>query len=229
MALSYARSPQNQPTRICACGTVLAPMKHQGNPRKWCSESCRLRTVRNGGVPRPARIPRQLEQCERCDRVRPHGQRFCSWECRIADGQSRRAVCAHEGCDGSTHAQGLCRTHYKKTYGAHWRSGSVESRKARDRIKTYRRKSMVAAGDFTVADDIALRRRTKRCPLCHVRLIDEPYLPASKELDHIVPRGIGGTHTHGNVRIICRACNLARPKDGSDYTGPVTLFAQEVA
>lgn len=74
-----------------------------------------------------------------------------------------------------------------------------------------------------------MRAKAKRCPLCKVRLIDAPYLPASKELDHIVPLNIGGTHTIGNVRIICRTCNLRRPKDGSDYTGPVTLFALEVS
>ncbi|WP_176737962.1 HNH endonuclease [Micromonospora inyonensis] len=71
--------------------------------------------------------------------------------------------------------------------------------------------------------------KARRCPLCAVRMTDQPYLPASKELDHIVPLGVGGTHTIGNVRIICRACNLKRPKDGGDYAGPVTLFALEVA
>lgn len=70
-----------------------------------------------------------------------------------------------------------------------------------------------------------MRAKAKRCPLCEVRLVNEPYLPASKELDHIVPLNVGGTHTLGNVRIICRTCNIGRPKDGSDYTGPVTLWA----
>jgi 5-methylcytosine-specific restriction endonuclease McrA len=54
---------------------------------------------------------------------------------------------------------------------------------------------------------------------------DKPQLPNSKELDHIVPLGVGGTHTVGNVRIICRDCNLRRPKDGSDYVGPIALWA----
>lgn len=72
---------------------------------------------------------------------------------------------------------------------------------------------------------MSLRAKAKRCPLCQVKLLDEPYLPASKELDHIIPQGAGGTHTIGNVRIICRKCNITRPHDGSDYTGPVTLWA----
>jgi 5-methylcytosine-specific restriction endonuclease McrA len=56
-------------------------------------------------------------------------------------------------------------------------------------------------------------------------MIDEPYEPNSKELDHMIPLNAGGTHTIGNVRIICRSCNRQRPHDGSDYIGPVTLWA----
>jgi 5-methylcytosine-specific restriction endonuclease McrA len=80
--------------------------------------------------------------------------------------------------------------------------------------------------DITPEYELMLRAKAKRCSLCTVKLTDQPYLPNSKELDHIIPKGIGGTHTIGNVRILCRRCNIARPKDGSDYTGPVTLWAE---
>jgi len=71
-----------------------------------------------------------------------------------------------------------------------------------------------------------MRRRTRKCPLCSVGLTGKLNLPNSKHLDHIVPLNQGGTHTHGNVRIICASCNLRRPKDGSDFIGQVTLWAQ---
>lgn len=73
-----------------------------------------------------------------------------------------------------------------------------------------------------------MRAKARRCPMpgCGVKLTDVPHLPNSKELDRIVPGHLGGTYTHGNVRIICRRCNQLRPKDGSDYLGPVTLWAQ---
>jgi hypothetical protein len=66
---------------------------------------------------------------------------------------------------------------------------------------------------------------------CGVKLTDIPFLPNSKELDHIIPLNIGGTHTIGNVRIICRKCNSSRPIDGSDYFGQLSLWCdnQEVA
>jgi 5-methylcytosine-specific restriction endonuclease McrA len=60
-------------------------------------------------------------------------------------------------------------------------------------------------------------------------MTDESNQPNSKHLDHIIPVVMGGTHTMGNVRIICRTCNLSRPKDGSDLDGhQPTLWAQSV-
>jgi 5-methylcytosine-specific restriction endonuclease McrA len=100
--------------------------------------------------------------------------------------------------------------------------------RARWRAKNHRRRVVGREGDVTPSYEYLLRAKAKRCPMpgCNVRLIDEPYQPTSKELDHIVPLNVGGTHTIGNVRIICRKCNIGRPGDGSDYTGPVTLWAE---
>ena len=71
-----------------------------------------------------------------------------------------------------------------------------------------------------------MRQRTRKCPLCGVYMTSKPNRPNSKHLDHILPRNQGGNHVHGNVRIICADCNLKRPKDGSDYTGTLSLWAQ---
>ena len=54
--------------------------------------------------------------------------------------------------------------------------------------------------------------------------------PRQKHLDHIVAIAIGGTHTRGNVRVICATCNLARPHDGSDLNGHQSnLWASDLA
>lgn len=95
------------------------------------------------------------------------------------------------------------------------------ARRNRDHMKR------VTVSDVTAAQELAMRRRTRKCPLCSTWMTGKPNLPNSKHLDHIIPICTGGTHTHGNVRIICADCNLKRPKDGSDYSGPVTLWAQE--
>jgi hypothetical protein len=94
-------------------------------------------------------------------------------------------------------------------------------RRNRDHLKR------VALSDITAGQELAMRKRTRKCKLCGVFMTSKPGRPNSKHLDHIVPVNIGGTHTHGNVRITCQACNVRRPKDGSDYSGPVTLWAQE--
>lgn len=83
-----------------------------------------------------------------------------------------------------------------------------------------------AVSDITARQEAEMRRNARNCPLCKVEMVSEPNQPASKELDHILPINQGGTHTLGNVRIICRQCNQRRPKDGSDYTGQLTLWAQ---
>lgn len=95
--------------------------------------------------------------------------------------------------------------------------------KARRRNRDHIARS--AASDITVEQELAMRRKARKCPMCGTSLTGKPGLPNSKHLDHIIPVASGGTHTHGNVRIICSRCNLRRPKDGSDYTGPVTLWA----
>ena len=94
---------------------------------------------------------------------------------------------------------------------------------ARRRNREHIRRATVS--DITAEQELAMRQRTRKCRLCGVYMTSKRNLPNSKHLDHIVPINQGGTHTHGNVRIICADCNLKRPKDGSDYTGQVTLWA----
>lgn len=159
----------------------------------------------------------------------PATGRICA-DCR-GWGQNAGKECVEPDCSKPVRTRGLCKTHYNKATGNY--IGTVpkdlERERARQRLKTYRRKDWSRLTDIMPEYEMALRAKAKRCPMCSVKLTDQPYLPHSKELDHIIPRGVGGTHTIGNVRIVCRTCNLARPNDGSDYAGPVTLWAQEVA
>lgn len=96
---------------------------------------------------------------------------------------------------------------------------------ARTRWKASHRRQIERLTDITIEQEELLRSRARKCRICDVYMTSKPGKPNSKHLDHIVPINVGGTHTHGNIRIICRDCNLSRPKDGSDYTGPVTLWA----
>lgn len=181
--------------------------------------------------------------CEQCHQPMPWrlsqgGQpvRFCSRQCVGAARAAQRPPCSEPDCDQPMRTHGRCNRHYRRWYygpdgpgDPKSRDGDPEKRKARERAKTHRRRSVGRLTDITQKYERELRAKAKRCPLCRVKLTDEPYLPNSKHLDHMIPLNpaCGGTHTIGNVRIICGDCNTRRPKDGSDYIGPVTLWAQD--
>lgn len=167
---------------------------------------------------RSAATPHQTRTCATCGVSYVSGSKACG--CVYQPPPPR--TCTEPRCDRKYDCRGLCKYHYSKVYG-------VEKRKARERAKTHLRKTVGRYTDVTPEYERALRDKAKRCPMagCGVRFVKEPYKPASKELDHMVPLVMGGTHTVGNVRIICRRCNVRRPYDGSDYLGPVTLWAQE--
>lgn len=135
-------------------------------------------------------------------------------------------LCAEQGCARARQSRGLCKSHYKRKYPSN-QYRNTERYKAQQRAKTHRRRTVGRYTDITLEYEQDLRRKARRCLLCLVRLTNRPYLPHSKELDHMIPLNVGGTHTIGNVRVICRDCNLSRPKDGSDYSGQVTLWAAE--
>ena len=42
------------------------------------------------------------------------------------------------------------------------------------------------------------------------------YVHEYRKKNAIKPVGIGGEHKKSNIRVICRRCNLTRPKDGTD-------------
>jgi len=63
-----------------------------------------------------------------------------------------------------------------------------------------------------------MKASAQTCAMCKTRLNDE------KHLDHIVPLAMGGTHTKANVRVVCKPCNLGRPKDGRDVTWQTELW-----
>jgi catechol 2,3-dioxygenase-like lactoylglutathione lyase family enzyme len=220
-----------------ACGRVPPPQPHQGNPRKWCSESCRQWAIRRPGEQRPSdwwRDHRKISQrpCEQCGVVfqpKFRAGRFCSPSCLGQHNSARYAAarlakrCAESDCDEPIkRGSSRCGRHTRLRWPE-----NPEKAKARHRARTHRRKTVGRHSDVTPEYEQVLRAKAKRCPLCKVRMVKEPYLPASKELDHIVPLNVGGTHTIGNVRIICRTCNITRPHDGSDYAGPVTLWAEQ--
>lgn len=85
-------------------------------------------------------------------------------------------------------------------------------RARRRNVTTMRRRAKSRFTDITPEFDRQLRR-AEVCAICGCPTNGVVHV------DHIVPLNVGGTHTRDNVRATCEACNLARPKDGSDVHG----------
>lgn len=99
-----------------------------------------------------------------------------------------------------------------------WRAANPDKVRAHRKYHKHRRRVAQLDSDISSADVAHLVASASVCPCCGVRMVGEPG-PAQKQLDHIIPLNVGGTHTLANVRVICRTCNLRRPKDGSDLEG----------
>jgi len=74
-----------------------------------------------------------------------------------------------------------------------------------------KRRSKCKETDITTEWLLELKKNTKRCVICGIELTDNK-CDNQYNLDHIVPLCSGGPHVKENVRYICRACNLSRPK-----------------
>lgn len=96
-----------------------------------------------------------------------------------------------------------------------------EQRAISARRRAAARRLLVRARGSDIEQDYIERmlRQATRCPLCGVRLTTGTRGPTTKHVDHIVPLAVGGRHVASNVRVICAACNLGRPRDGRDLVG----------
>lgn len=93
--------------------------------------------------------------------------------------------------------------------------GRAVARASRQRQRAIRRRAVVT-GTADAAFVRELLAHASACPLCGIEMTRTPYMHASMEVDHIVPLAAGGTHDRGNLRVICRSCNVRRPRNGSD-------------
>lgn len=228
--MNRRRTRSTRSTPLQPCGTEAAYHRHLRHGEKAC-EPCRKgaaerRRKRTANYPPRPTAPaiRPGMFCRTCSAAVPRGRsKYCSVECKRFDHATVRKVWIRN-CDE-------CGVLYVGRLAKQRMCGNTCARKrrnrsdARSRWKNNWRRSAERLTDITPRQDAELRRRARKCKLCGVYMTNKPKLPNSKELDHIVPVNVGGTHTHGNVRIICRLCNLKRPKDGSDYNGPITLWS----
>lgn len=226
------REPYISPSRrgICSqCGRTL----HLGKgsrPDPTCLECRRSRPGYRprGRVPcsqcgkqmhrntRPGHATAETPVCQECRRKRPGYRNRQGRKPRIYD--PRRCDVCHRAYVPTRPQSRTC-----------GRNCSNELKRSYRRNMSSLRQAMIQASanlldPLTPEIEAAMRRAARKCPLCKVWMTGKPFLPNSKELDHIVPRCLDGAHTIGNTRIICRLCNARRPDDGSDI-GQLDLFS----
>lgn len=218
-------------TSVCAgCGGSLPAMRRQGNPRKWCSEKCRVRAYRDGhpeyrercaARARERAIQREMEKpprprCANCDVVmaRRGTSKFCGkQECQAAKrryDKSRASVCSEPGCSRPVQGRGLCSSHYVSV----WRVQNPDKHAANNhRYRARKRGAFVEDVDRSAV----LERDGWRCGICGEKIPRSARYPEprSASVDHVVPLSRGGKHEMKNVQAAHLICNALKRDRGA--------------
>lgn len=202
----------------------LEPQTGGGARRLYCSVRCR----RDSDWARKKLGPFS-GNCQRCgsawtnEKMR---QKFCSYECKYADGLDRAAQryaefreanplpeLYHFTCD-------LCSVEFSKPYqvkgiavqrGIYCESCRPIAQTMRYRLKTVKRQSQTTHANRIAHEQLA-ERDGLNCYLCN-EVIDMALPKTSKygaTIDHVVPLSRGGLDELDNLKLAHWTCNLAK-------------------
>jgi len=214
----------------CAgCGAALPPLRNRGNPRKWCSEKCRvkashLRDKQQGVDRRVRRCTIHVSTCEVCGhlwsgRKRGRAPRTCSRTCALewnaraqrkryaADPESEKVRIASFRLSMSDEQREAERERQRAWVARHGGRATVGA--AADHMRRAR-KAGAYAERFSPAE--IYERDGWICGICDVEIDRELKYPdpMSVSLDHVTPLSLGGPHTRANTRPAHLECNVRR-------------------
>jgi len=118
----------------------------------------------------------------------------------------------------------------RRAYRRAWNRANRAYKANHEHLRRLRKRDGSSIDPLTPAMEQAILSARTLCPICGKKMRDDVRRghPRAKQLDHILPIAAGGAHTPGNVRVICGLCNQRRPRDGSDFTGQLSLFAKAI-
>jgi len=93
-----------------------------------------------------------------------------------------------------------------------YRRNNIESILISNRNRKNKLRALSVNSDITNTYLAELLKNSLKCPICGSKYINK----SDKHIDHIIPISVGGEHCKDNIRVICKRCNLTRPKDGRD-------------
>lgn len=215
------------------CGGPIDGNEGRKNPKRWCSEACRVRAFRegrSGSKASAAAVRLKVESreallsatadvvCEVCGgEVRRstagHPRKYCSRSCSnkavrvraVAEGR----VCSVDGCGRAASSKGLCGSHYS----AEW--GRLNPDRNSARAHRYRARKLAAFVEDVGRIEV-LERDGWVCHICGESIGKELEFPHRLygTLDHVVPLSKGGLHCLDNVKAAHWICNsLKRDND----------------
>ena len=100
-----------------------------------------------------------------------------------------RILCRHRGCTRTVAESGFCDRHAGEAVGWHRTSTASSSDRG---YGAYWRKLRISI----------LQRDNWLCQVCHVA--------DASEVDHIVPKSLGGSDDADNLQAICRDCHIEK-------------------
>jgi hypothetical protein len=205
--IKLGSKPQKHlPDRNCPwCGITF----HGDHARaKYCSEACHY-----AARSKPETCSVHYFTCPWCKNLytsQRAGRKYCSSECAwrtlypryLVQPRSNRCI--------------DCGAEYTQTHGRNQRCAPCVNMRAEaihQRSKALRRQRQRTNGPSEVISrQFIYERDNWTCYLCgtSVDRHSSPLDPLYPTLDHVMPLALGGTHTADNLRLACRACNMAK-------------------
>lgn len=191
----------------------------RGTVADFCSKSCQEKFRRNGR--------RVAKACEHCGKPmgKVHGRRrFCSSTCKAMhhfrrDQAIRKLAYYASGYQNRKCI--VCGASFIVDFGMHdftrktcspacMKANRKKNARIFDAIYGARRRAIVRASGERIDPVEVIVRAGCRCQICGRETplaLRGKHLPASPEIDHIIPLTRGGLHVMANVQCACRACN----------------------
>ena len=104
------------------------------------------------------------------------------------------AICTHPGCKALTDGGNRCKNHPAKSGWA-----KTEERRGNRHERGY-------GARWVKQRELILKRDNFLCQPC----LAQGRTTQARDVDHIVPKALGGTDDESNLQSICRACHKAK-------------------